>query len=325
MFAMSETHQAEAERAATTGSSVVARRSEPQSPRGEDSAASEVYGSENLPVLIRLPDLSSAMTVEPIDSVERSEDPVESQPAPVPEDTGAAVTVAGGARAAGERNRWRGRRSARRAEKKATPSWLRGAGQLALATALAGILFVIIVTFQERHRGARDDAPDAKSSSVAGPAVDFGPPVLEPATNAQAEENDVPLPLQSADGSGSTLQGVRPAAVPPTEAPSFPSDVELSATAPQPSARIARKPEPQRAGPLVPRSAPTYPYPSTGIAPTTVEANIIRPPRAERWPGAMPPAGGRAAMPARPNVPIQPNNGSSAYGPTYERSGSGLY
>jgi hypothetical protein len=159
----------------------------------------ETYGAENLPVLIRLPDLTTS--AEPVvampvaasgDSiatlVDASRDSLQdSRPAPPPREWVPAE-------ATDRQSNARANRRARREVPRATPARSTGgARQFLLAVVLAGVLFAIIVTIKEWNQAAPTTKPTAGREQVGAPALDFDQPELAPAANATFDQPDAPV------------------------------------------------------------------------------------------------------------------------------------
>ncbi len=139
----------------------------------------ETYGAENLPVLIRLPDLTTALEPAVAIPVPASRDGVatlvdvpsdslrNSRPAPPPCELASAA-------ATDEQSNPRASRRTRRGVPRATPARSSGgAGQFLLAVVLAGVLFAIIVTIKEWNQAAPTKQPTAGREQVGAPATQF--------------------------------------------------------------------------------------------------------------------------------------------------------
>ncbi|MBM4089967.1 MAG: hypothetical protein FJ276_11180 [Planctomycetes bacterium] len=167
-------------------------------------SAIEIYGSETLPVLIRLPDLAQrenrvrAETARS-DSVERTQDS-----ARAPDSEGA---ERGGLRQRRERRLVRARTQAQRVR---GASWLPKAGHLLTSVVLAGVLFALFVSVKERNERPSPQPP-AAVGPLAEPVVDIGEPSVELGGPAFSERDAKRL-FQSAGGSGEQFE--RPAAAP---------------------------------------------------------------------------------------------------------------
>lgn len=173
----------------------------------------EEYGSDNLPVLIRLPNLSDSVDEtspppcdvedEPAESHlthpdtdrepqsdERATIPITSS-VPEPVSQSAASEEASEGQAVKQLRQQRERRrqrASRRNERRPIPSWLRGVRQLIVAAALAGALLVVIVVMKNGR--APTDAPDRVEPIVEAPTLDFNDAVTD-ATPGKVEENPI--------------------------------------------------------------------------------------------------------------------------------------
>jgi hypothetical protein len=171
-----------------------------------DDVAAEVYGSDNLPVLIQLPDLTDSAEREEVAARQPSGVPTPSVP-PREDRSGASAGQHAAIRLADveasepqsaaepssqadaesprehrlrEQRLRRQQRASRRSVRDVSPSWFRGIRQLFLAAGLAGVLLVVIVGFQNRYRVAPQKTPGASDLDpiVEAPTLDIDDPAL---------------------------------------------------------------------------------------------------------------------------------------------------
>lgn len=221
-------------------------------------SAIEIYGSETLPVLIRLPDLAQRdnrvrTEAAPSDSVERSQDS-----AGVPDSDGADRGIL---RQRRERRAVRARTQPQRAR---GAGWLPKAGHLLTSVVLAGVLFAILVSLKQRNERPSPQQPPADVGPFAEPVVDIGAPSVELGGPAFSERDAKRL-FQSSGGGGEQLE--TPHAAAPVR-PSSSLDGETAIGVPpaieRPVAVDGGAWERERpAGPATPSSS----YPTTGLDP----------------------------------------------------------
>ncbi len=261
--------------------------------RTNGTSSPEIYGAENLPVLIRLPDLlpSSNVSSQPEAAGPETEADLPAG-AEVPQ-TDVVQEVSERTEElppSRERRRRRGEQRARSPRRPVrniqAPGWLKGLGQLALAAVLAGVLLAVIVTVKNWNtQGSKPQHPQDPPYAEA-PDFDFDGPMLKPDARAfesapEAREHDVGPPqgpdlgLPTMTRSEGMLHGVSPADMPAASSsakfkrvlpalPALPAEANL---------RLAREVE-------VPGAArdtsvirqpitSSYQYPLTGVEPVT--------------------------------------------------------
>ncbi len=158
----------------------------PASSQGHEAThVSEVYGGENLPVLIRLPDLSSA-TILPLPKVAElacDAEVISGDAAPSAEPPRAQQPT--GPASQPLLRRQRDLRSQRLSSKREAAGWLHGLGQLAMAAVLAGILLVIVITIKNWNAENAAAVPAAGAPFTASPQLEFSGPLLESVDDLQ--------------------------------------------------------------------------------------------------------------------------------------------
>ncbi len=200
------------------------RRPAPATARRKEAvgaSVSEIYGGEQLPVLIRLPDLSPAARV-PLPTVATSDLGNAAQPtgdsAPAaeprqqPEDAKLPPQHLRRERRPRTIRRPRTNRDAtnRDAVNGDAAGWLRGIGQLAMAAVLAGVLLVIVITIKHWNADNAQSRPAVTAPFAEPPELDFGGPILEPAADFRPDQGSR-RGLPSVGTQGRTLRGVLPA------------------------------------------------------------------------------------------------------------------
>lgn len=147
-----------------------------------DGPAAEVYDSDGLPVLIRLPDLSSSRTARRDTGSRSAKVPTAptAEPVPVVAGTGA---VSGGPRQGNRRVPQRHRRSP--TGHAVAGTWLRSLGRWLMPPVLAGILLAIIITVRDAGKSA-PVAEDRDGTNT--PPLRWEPSGIDPAGSLLTEE-----------------------------------------------------------------------------------------------------------------------------------------
>ncbi|MHB8969064.1 MAG: hypothetical protein ACYC3X_03185 [Pirellulaceae bacterium] len=296
----------------TVATDVMARRTR------TTGGGTEVYGADTLPVLIRLPDLTSMH--RPMPRV--------SQAAPLADDP---LTVAIPLAAAPdpapprhERDRkFKGRSSqdrsthpsgrTRRGVREEPPTgWLHGAKQFLVAAVLAGVLFGVVVTIKEWNRESPKPGPAVFRNQIDASTLDFGQPELAPAANANFDRDSQNVPLDNGpldtvqdQETGNTLQGIVPAGLatfdagPSAEATTHSAQPVVSGTSAAYSAGYGLTPASDR--PVAPEatgyadgagqaSGALGDYPTTGVEPIRAGSLPTGPAADASWPPARVPS-----------------------------------
>jgi hypothetical protein len=186
----------------------------------------EVYGSETLPVLIQLPDLTKSMAEQPAALLAQSEPRYEGwsqpkDPVAVVESPGddsdplLADTVAAVAAASTRNDREPMTRTPLRMRRKIqarqTDGWLSGLRRFLVAAIIAGVLFALIITIKEWNQTSSPHPPRT-TMAVEATNVDLGPPELNAAGILPYDNHPALLRPDSepALGSEETLRPIDP-------------------------------------------------------------------------------------------------------------------
>jgi hypothetical protein len=244
-----------------------------------DTPRCNTYGAEDLPVLIRLPDLTAATQIAA--AAIRASTPVTPMHEAQPPATEKAIE-----RAARPQRGSRTRNMRRKMSRNVSAGWLRNVVQLAFAAVLALILLAIVVTIKQWNQEAPAPKRSPGYDRVDAPNIDFGQPSLAPPSNLISEKEDEPL-WEPVTSSRRTLQGVVPADLMPSEAAAEPAGEQLGT--PVPAAGPVHV-----AGPTQPPGGrgyadaaerPTSPhnYPTTGVEPVANAPRLPRVPQSAGW------------------------------------------
>ena len=296
-----------------------------RSPRNS-AAATETYGGQDLPILIRLPDLSVPLgAAQPVFDDELSvaateelshAEPTAGDGAGGPPSTspgsltataatevvtrfepvaiGTATAVAGREQQRRlPRQRQRARDARLHARKVTVPGWLRGLGQFALAAVLAGVLLAILIALKDgsspRERTSQPtDGNRLRAISAAG----IGEPTLEPLARVD-ESRGLGTEQRSRGGHERALDGLFPVG-PPTVG----ADLRRDATDVSSDEQTQRASAMSVARDVESRAVPAHSYPTTGVP--VVEFPQARP-AGRAWSEILPmgtlPSAQRSALP----------------------------
>lgn len=198
------------------------------------SRGMEVYGSETLPVLIQLPDLTQS-SAGPLASGTLKSLPGQDEwraaevgPAPTPvEDADSeqllAETVAAVAAASmpteAEPLTRTPLRMRRKMQTRQTDGWLSGLRRFLVATIIAGVLFAVIITIKEWNQPPAAQ-PQHRTMAVEATNVDLGPPELNAAGILPYESHPALLhpAAEPVAGSDETLRPIDPRDIDPSVA-----------------------------------------------------------------------------------------------------------
>lgn len=244
---------------------------EPAEMRGAELA----YGSDEAPVLLKLPNLvpssepSPSEVTAPTDELAPVEPPAESAASEPDQDSEPQST----ATSTSDRQQRRMERQRRKPTRPTSPTWFSNIGQYVFAVIIASVLFAVFVTWKERKKDVSSNDPP--SSHMDLPTWDHDPSALIPAVgqndgdsiwgSSPATNDSVPAPpsTASANPPPSGSPGIDNSSAPGLGVPEF---------------RLARQPDlPEGA------SAPARPYPDTGASPLGKDALTTQGGALERW------------------------------------------